>query len=697
MKLKYITLLTVFANFLFSSVSAQNDTTDTQKIEEVVISASKINQLVSSVPVSASVLNKNTIEMMRIDNIEDMNSQIPNLFIPEHGSRLTSPIYIRGIGSRINSQAVGLYVDNIPYFELGSFNFELYDIRKIEVLRGPQGTLYGRNTMGGLIYMYSSRLTEKQEISLKTDYGNYNRIKSVLHYNQPLGEKMIIAADAAYTHSDGFFTNTFLNTSADSYDTYSGRIKALYSPSKNFKINLTVNYERNRENGYPYAVYDTVSQTASDVNYNQLSTYHRDLFSSGLNIDYLSEKFKLSSASSFQFLADTQRIDQDFTPRDLFFVNQIRKHNTFVQEFTVKSLPSSKIKWIGGLFGFLQSKDKDVDVYYGEDAVTAYHLPGSMILYKSYDQPVSGAAAYGQITIPFYNFNFSAGIRADFERDDMTYDYDRELNDNITQVQAVDTFNTYYQILPKISLSYKIGDDINTYFSITKGYKAGGFNSTFERDEDISFDPEYSYNYEFGVKTSMMNNKINANFAVFYIDWKDQQVYQPVPSGRGAMLKNAGHSISKGVELELNAKPIQNLKVWLNTGYNDVYYSEYLKDEDTDYSGNTIPYIPEYTGSIGFTYQFDLPGSFFKSVFFMTNFKQTGKFYWNDANTAYQSSYGLLNANVTVRTNKHFEFGFFGKNLLNTDYNSYYFEALGNSYVQLGNPLQLNAFVKIYF
>jgi len=680
-----------------TGINAQNDSIKTQSIDEIIIKATKINLSEHQSPISASVLNKKTMETMRINSIEELNARIPNLFIPEHGSRLTSPIYIRGIGSRINSQSVGLYVDNIPYFELGSFNFELYELRKTEVLRGPQGTLYGRNTMGGLISMYSSQPIDKQEFSLMADYGNYNRVKSVLHYNQPLSKKMILMLDAAYTHSDGFFTNTFLNNSADSYNTYSGRMKFQYEPTSQLKINVNVNYEKNLENGYPYAVYDTTNQTASDVNYNQLSTYHRDLLSSGLNINYKTKKFDLNSASSFQFLADTQRIDQDFTPKDLFFINQTRKHQTFVEELTLKSLKTSKINWIAGLFGFKQLKDKNVDVYYGDDAVAAYHLPGSMVKYKNYNQPIQGAAVYGQLGIPFYNFTLSAGIRADYEKDNLIYNYDRDLNENLTTVQNADTFNTYFQILPKITLSYKISDDINSYVSIAKGYKAGGFNSTFERDEDISFNPEYSYNYEFGLKSRFMNGKLITNADVFYIDWKDQQVYQPVPSGQGAMLKNAGHSISKGIEAEVKVLPGSHLQTWLNIGYNDVRYLDYVKDENTDYSGNNIPYIPQYTGNVGFSYQVSLSGSFFKSLMLTADYQYVGKFYWNDANTAYQNSYGLLNANISVNTSKHIQFGIFGKNLTDTNYNSYYFEALGNSYVQLGNPLQFNAFVKIYF
>lgn len=697
--MKYINnIIIVVALFFFSfNINAQNDTLNTETIDEVVIQATKLNLSEHQSPNSISLLKQKSLEKLNVNNIEDLNAGIPNLFIPEHGSRLTSPIYIRGIGSRINSQAVGLYIDGIPYFELGSFNFELFDLSKIEVLRGPQGTLYGRNTMGGLIYMYSSQPVDKQEVSFRTDYGNYNRIKSVLHYNQPLGKKIIMVLDGAYTHSDGYFKNIFLNNSADAFNTYSGRMKLQYTPLSNLKINLTVNYEKNLENGYAYALYDTTSQTASDVEYNQLSTYHRDMLSSGLNVHYKGNKFLFNSASSIQFLADTQRIDQDFTPKDLFFVNQTRKHQVFVQEFTVKSVTSSKIKWVGGLFGFNQLKDKNVDVYYGNDAVSSYHLPGLMTKYKNYNQPTQGAAAYGQVTVPFYNFKLSAGIRADYEKDNLVYSYDRDLNNNLSHVQDVDTFNTYYQILPKVSLAYKVSDDVNTYVSVAKGYKAGGFNSTFERDEDISFNPEYSYNYELGIKSRLLNEKLITKINVFYIDWKDQQVYQPVPSGHGAMLKNAGHSVSKGIEAELKTSLIKHTQIWFNAGYNDVRYLDYVKDDETDYSGNIIPYIPQYTGNIGLNYNIPLSGAFFKNIMLTTDYRYVGKFYWNDANTAYQSAYGLLNANITVNINKHIEFGVFGKNLLNVGYNSYYFEALGNSYVQLGNPLQINAFVKIYF
>lgn len=686
----------LFLNTFILIATISNAQQDTIKIEEVVIKASKVYETLQKSPGSVSLINKREVQTFKMNTIEELNSMVPNFFIPEHGSRLTSPIYIRGIGSRINSQSVGLYLDDVPYFEMGSFNFELFGIDRIEILRGPQGTLYGRNTMGGLINIYSTPLNASRYTELQTEYGNYNRIKTVLHHNQPISKKLLLSVDGAFSHSDGFFTNTFLNEKADLFNVYSGRIKLQYSPSRALKINFSSSYEKNLENGYPYAVYDIPSQTADSISYNRPSIYHRSLLSSGLHIQYSADKFLFKSVTSHQYLSDLQSVDQDFTPKDLFFVEQNRKHHTVAQEIIFKSKTDSKIKWVGGAFGFIQKRDKHVTVEYGEDAIPMFHLPKGFSKLKNYKQPVAGAAAYAQITVPFNKFSFTAGVRVDYEKDNLDYRYDKNINGNIKNAQQIDTFNTYSQILPKASVAYQIAGATNTYFSVSKGYKAGGFNSTFEREEDISFNPESSINYEWGLKSTLFNNKLSANLALFYIDWKDQQVYQPVPSGHGAMLKNAGKTISKGVEFSLLAKLVSNLQIWLNTGYNNVTFDLYQKDEHTDYSGNKLPYIPEYTVSTGALYTQKLKGKFLKSMNLMANYKITGKFFWNDANTAFQNSYGLLNANVSFNS-KNFSFGVYGKNLLNTSYNSYYFEALHKSYVQLGRPMEISGFIKLFF
>lgn len=668
-------------------LNAISQTKDTIDIEEITINAEKVGTKMQKMPVSVSYIPSKKLEAQNVNNLTELSARIPNLFMPDYGSRLTTPIFIRGIGARINSPSVGLYVDGIPYFDKGSFNFEFFNIQKIEVLRGPQGTLNGRNTMGGLIKIYTLDAQSTRSGSLYTEYGNYKQSKTVLHLNQPLGEKLAVVVDGAYTHSDGFFVNQFTETEADNFDTYSTQVKLNYKPTDKFKLTFSTNYEKNDQSGYPYAIYDVATQTASDVNYDEASSYLRDLVSSGLNIQYKADKFVINSMTSFQYMKDAQSIDQDFTEASMYFVTQDRDRNTMTQEVTIHSKEDSKLKWLAGAFAFNEVEDKvvGVDVY-------AY----GMYMLKDYIQTTSGAALFAHATLPLGKFDLTAGIRYDYEEANLVYDYDRTMGGNTSQVDDFDNNLDFSEILPKIAINYNASENISLYSSITKGYKAGNFNSTFERDEDISFEPEYSINYEIGAKTSFLNNKLIANLAIFYIDWKDQQIYQPVPSGLGSMLTNAGHSESKGVELELSSRVNKSLELWLGMGYNEAKFLDYQRNDTTNYGGNYIPYIPAFTMNAGANYSIFLNSDFINTINLNANYQYFGKLYWNDANEAYQESYGLLNAKISASA-KFFDFGLWGKNLLASDYNSFYFEAIGNSYVQLGKPVQFGLFAKIKF
>jgi len=698
-KYKLFLVALLFPSFIFaqevSSYSLEDLTllTDTVKLNEIIIQASKTEDNMQEIQAATSFIPSKEIEEQNLNSLPELSARIPNLFMPDYGTRLTAPIYIRGIGSRINNPSVGLYVDDVPYFDKGTFNFEFFNLEKIEVLRGPQGTLYGRNTMGGIIKVYTPQPKFNSTGNAKVEYGVNNHIKTAFETNQKLSESLAVIVGGANAHSDGNFTNTFSDTQADKFDIYNGHFKLLYNPSERFKSVLSVNFEKHKQKGYPYAVYDIATQSASDINYNQESTYERSLLSVGLTMEYHANNFILSSASSYQYMEDYQGIDQDFTSDDLFWVTQDRAQNTFVEELTIRSLRTSKVNWIAGLFAFHQGSDKEVGVTYGSDAITRYHLPGPINYIKVYDQPTSGTAVFGQVSYPFGKFKATLGIRADYETTTLNYDYEKWLSGNSIATDAFESDLDFTQILPKVSLSFQPTEDITFFTTISKGYKAGGFNSTFENDEDRTFDPEYSTNYEFGIKSVCMNNRLITNLNLFYIDWENQQIYQPVPSGTGSMLDNAGHSESKGLELELRFMVNKNLTIWGAYGYTEAKFLDYQRDEDTDYSGNLIPYIPEYTLNLGGNYTVYINRAI-RNATLSVNYQQIGKLFWNDANTAEQESYGLLNGRLNFHS-KNFDFGIWGKNILDTDYNAFYFESLGNSYVQLGKPVQYGVFVNV--
>jgi outer membrane receptor protein involved in Fe transport len=698
-KFKLILVALVFPVFIFAqenqSFSLDNLTllTDTVKLNEIIIQSSKVDDNMQEIQAATSFISRLEIEEQNLNALPELTARIPNLYMPDYGTRLTAPIYIRGIGSRLNNPSVGLYVDGVPYFDKGSFNFEFFNLEKIEILRGPQGTLYGRNTMGGIINVYTPQPKFNSTGGVKIEYGVNNHIKTAFETNQKLTESLAIIVGGAFAHSDGNFTNTYSNTQADKFDIYNGHFKLLYNPSDKFKSVLSVNLENHKQKGYPYAIYDIDTQSATDINYDQESTYDRSLLSMGLTMKYYANKFILSSATSFQYMEDYQGVDQDFTSADLFWVDQDRAQNTFVEELTIRSLNSSKVDWIAGLFAFHQSSDKEVGLTYGSDAIARYRLPGPINYIKKYDQPTSGAAVFGQVSHPIGKFRATLGIRADYETTTLNYDYEKWLSGNSIDAKTFESDLNFTQILPKASLSFEPTENITLFTAVSQGYKAGGFNATFENDEDRTFDPEYSTNYEFGVKSSCMNNRLITNLNLFYIDWEDQQVYQPVPSGTGSMTDNAAHSESKGVELELRFLVNKNLTVWSAYGYTEAKFLDYQRDEDRDYSGNLIPYIPEYTLNVGGNYTVNINKGI-RNATLTLNYQQVGKLFWNDANLAYQESYGILNGRLNFHS-KEFDFGIWGKNILDSDYNAFYFEALGNSYAQAGKPIQYGVFVHV--
>ena len=342
-----------------------------------------------------------------------------------------------------------------------------------------------------------------------------------------------------------------------------------------------------------------------------------------------------------------------------------------------------------GLWGFHQSFTNTVDVdIYGPQ----------MKRLKEYDHDINGYALFHQSTLNdlfTQGLSFSVGLRGDYETDRLNYYYLNTVKGN-SSVVADTTYpelNTF-EVLPKFSLMYSLASNMNIYSTVARGYKTGGFNSTFERPQDLTYKPEYNWNYEFGAKTELFGNKIYADFALFYIDWTDQQIYQPVPSGRGSMLKNAGKSTSKGIEFSLQAEPIKRLQTNFSFGYTDAKFDKYQVDSVTDFSGNYIPYVPKFNASFRAIKTIELGTSFFYALRVSGKYNLLGKLYWNEENTAYQDTYGIFDLSVTLLT-KRFDLDIWAKNLFNRDYQAFYFEALGSSFAQKGKPVRFGANISV--
>ncbi len=689
MKSRISALILLFLIIAFS-VSAQTDRKETSrdrsdrgqrreyitKIDTIMVTADKKAEKAREVPVAIYTLSGYEKESKGIEDLTDISSIAPGFHMPDYGTNLTSPIYIRGIGTRINEPAVGLYVDEIPYFDKATFNFNLFDISRIEILRGPQGTLYGRNSLGGLIKIHTRESRPESVTEIRLGYGSYDRRNIFLKQHIPVDrEKLRISLAADYGYEDGYYDNVFSGQTIGGENNLAGRMKLDYFISEDSDLHLILEGSRAENDGYPYSMTEN-GDSLFDISYDHESGYDRDLATAGLVANRRWNRIRIKSVSAFQLVDDRQDIDQDFTSQDLFRVLQERRNRFYIHEFNISDNDPEGLNYVGGIFGYLQDRDKQVDMHYGQDAVSKYNLPGEMTKFKSYDKSIAGGAVFGQLSyrgLLADGVKLSAGLRYEAERTTLDYWYDREMMGSRSLEDEFEETMNDQVLLPKFSLSYFWREDMVQYATVTRGYKSGGFNSTIERDIDRTFGPEFSTNYELGFKGDLLGRSMVVGAALYYTEWEDQQVYQPVPSGQGAMLKNAGESHSLGGELEARVRPSAGLEFFLNYAYTEAKFDRYQRDPQTDYSGNYIPYIPRMTVNVGSDYRYGFNSGPLSEMRLHCFYQGIGKHFWNEANTIQEQYYGIFNMRVTAAA-KDFDVSLWGKNIFGKDYNTFLFE-----------------------
>jgi outer membrane receptor protein involved in Fe transport len=701
-------LLIVFSGIFCLSVAAQDAaSTDTflirdYDLQEAVVTSEKREMSALEVPSAISNISSVKIEQQRIESLRELNSVIPNLFMPQYGSKLTAPIYMRGIGARINMPKIGLYVDNIPYFDKSAYDFNLYNIERIEVLRGPQGTLYGRNALGGIIHVITRPTSNTRQTSLTSKFGNYGFQEYRMTHNQPIiQDKLMASISLDYRKTDGYFQNEFLDHSIDNMNEYSAKSSILFKPGNGLEMELKLHAELSDEGGYPYGIVDSTGHLNTPA-YDHKSSYDRDLYTANYRLKKSFNRFDLTYVAGFQRIDDLQDIDQDFLPVSLVFVDQDQVQDLYVQEINLVSKNTGNFQWVTGLFGFYQTLNKSVNAHFSETAAKMFRLPPGMSLStKHYDMANYSVAWFGQATLKnliIDDLDFTLGLRTEYEKDRMDYQYLITVSDNKKEASAFDESLEFTEFIPKVALNYRWTDRFNQYISLSKGYQSGGFNTTFETEEGQTFDPEYAWNYEAGLKTSFLDNRLSTNVAFFFIDWTNQQIYQPVPSGRGSKLTNAGKSESKGFELEVSYIPFRNLVATFNLGYTDARFVTYERDKanNISYSGNYIPYIPKYTSQYGLSYRIPLKNMLIDEIRIHSTLNTIGKHYWEEENINIQDTYYLLNGGLNISF-KWFDLSLWSDNMLNTDYRSFLFNALGNTYAQKGKPLTYGASLSVEF
>ena len=278
------------------------------------------------------------IERLRIQELPDLNSIVPNFFMPRYGSKLSSALYIRGIGSRINTPAVALYIDDAPVTEKSEYSLSLLNTDRIEVLRGPQGTLYGRNAMGGILSIYTRNPFYYQGTDIKLTSATRNRQLFVsATTNQKLSDKMAFSLGGYYETNNGFWHNDSLNKKVGGNNSFGTQARLLYRPSSQWLLDLNCTYEYSDEDGYPYFYGGQVSgpeiEHAMDrITSNRQSKYRRSMLGTSFKASWEGNPFLLNSVTSYRNLDDRMLMDQDFVYKDYFTLEQRQKINSLSEE-----------------------------------------------------------------------------------------------------------------------------------------------------------------------------------------------------------------------------------------------------------------------------------------------------------------------------------------------------------------------------
>src|SRR5690554_3389314 len=512
-------LLIIFLNSFLSfskEIEPEKDDTpqDTVKayyLDEVVVSSSvKETNRLKSLPTAVSVISPGQLSNQRIESLPDLSSYIPNFFIPTYGSKVSTPIYIRGIGARLGSQTVSMYVDNVPSFNPSAFDFEFQDIQRIEVLRGAQGTLYGRNAIGGIVNIYTLSPLSYQGTRIKLSGGNYGQLSVMGSNYSKLSDSFGVSAAAYYKRDDGYFMNSYTNEKVDDSENAGARVKFEWQVSPSFKALLFGNYDYVSGGAFPYMHIDS---TAS--NFNEPSSYDRHLITNGLSLDWQRKGYSIHSTTGFQYLKDDMKMDQDYTSKSVFSINQMQEQHSLSQEFTVKSGLDKKYSWVVGAFGFYDKRVVDTPVAIKEDGMAAMqgHLDMAMqrmgaplrIVYANdridlpgiYTKPSKGLALFHQSTLNdlfgLKGLSGTVGIRFDYEHTGIDYSTESDGGDvnlkfQIPNMPIPDRFveadtlmegsfsRDFGQFLPKFAIKYEFSPTSVIYLSASKGYKTGGYN-----------------------------------------------------------------------------------------------------------------------------------------------------------------------------------------------------------------------------
>ena len=690
----------------------------------------------------ATTIGIGEIAELHITTQKTLSAIVPSLHIPDYGTGMTSTIYMRGMGSRMENPVLGLYIDDIPIIDKNTYDIPMLGLSGMTLLRGPQGTVYGRNSMGGVLSLHTLSPSSFKGTKALIEWGTANTASAtVSHYR---GKD---ALTIGFHHTDGFFDNVFTGKKADPGNGVDLRWKREFG-SGEWNLTNTAVASFSDEGGFAYGRF--LDGELQRVNYDGKAGYTRLSVMDGLKAGKSFDKASLNLIGSVQLLADRMRMDQDYSPESIFSLEQSQRSAALTFEAILKPFHSDE-RWHSttGLFFMGKFNHMDAPVNFFRDGIESLilenankNIPESIgyIDFMMDTLPVSSVfgiwtgdlALYHESVLSLGRWDLTAGLRLDLEGGLMNYDCASDITYRFFPTMRSpkilpctyrgDENHLGFEILPKLSAMYNgPSHGLKLYGTVSKGYKAGGFNTQIFSDimqsvmmnalmDDLGvhfdeefqsvgagnteYKPEEAWNFEAGIRISPAEwFRLEASLYNILIRNQQLTVFPPGKS-IGRMMTNAGRSRSTGAEVETDLRK-GGFHGMLSYGWNDARFTSF-HDGNAEYSGNKVPYVPSQTLFAMAEYSFAIGGKALKEISLQASANGTGEIYWNEANTIKEPFHLLLGGMVSFSFPKATVF-LRGDNLTGEKYRTFYFKSIGNEFFQSGKPRRITMGVSLNF
>ena len=648
------------------SVPGQESEPDPQQLPAVTVGAPKLERDLLALPLSATVADAVFLERTAVRNVRDAAIYAPNTFVNQFSARKLSNPYFRGVAGSPLNPGVTTFFDGVPQLNGNSSSLEVLDVEQIDFIRGPQGALFGRNTVGGLIH-FSSRRPSLQsfEGEMEATFGNYNAYDFRGRISTPLIQDQLgFSFAGGYAERDGYTKNLVNGSELDDRSAWFGKAQFLWVPSDELEVRFILAGERARDGDYALQDLATLRRRPRESSRDFVGYVDRDVVMPTLQITYHADTFDFISTTGFVWWETADMTDLDYGPFALATRYNRERMKTWTQEFrfsnpageSVELAEEVSLAWQAGLFLF----HAEYEQYAVNDLNPPVSpIPGSLRNGSTAELVDKGLGVYLQGTLNFWEkLGLTAGVRWDYE--DKEADLGGFLNPAIAAVGSVRADRSFNQVTPQAAISWNFTPDLLAYASFAGGYKAGGFNPT----GPVDYEEEKSWSYEVGIKGRALDGDLRYGLAAFYTDWQDLQLNQPLAGGQ-FFIANAGDAASQGIELDLAYRVCQSLSLFGTASWQDTQFLAGARDNGASVGGRTLPYAPDY--NVTFGAEVDVPVGSRLSAYARADVQFIGAFEYNSSNRIGQDAYTLANFRLGVRGKRWFTEAFVN-NAFDTEY-----------------------------